>query len=341
MKVMHFHFGKDGGAERFFVHLVNALAERGVEQKSVIRPDRLWRSEIEGATKVTESHFRNLSLDRLLLPRKVMHMARRDRPDALMAWAPRASQLMPPYKGCIKISRLGDYPPRLDYFRNTDCLVCNTPGIAEHVRNLGWKRDVEVISNFTSTERVEPISRAVLDTPENAPVVMSMGRFVKRKGFHTLIEAVAKVPGVYLWLLGDGEERDDLDKLATDLGVSERVRFAGWQKDTRPFLAAADIFVMASSHEPLGNVILEAWAQGTPVVSSRSEGPQWFMRDGENGLMADIGDAEGFAHAIERIANDRALGSALAERGHQTLVSQFSKTAITDAYLRLFASKRP
>jgi glycosyltransferase involved in cell wall biosynthesis len=248
---------------------------------------------------------------------------------------------MPPYKGCIKISRLGDYPPRLDYFRNTDCLVCNTPGIAEHVRNLGWKRDVEVISNFTSTERVEPISRAVLDTPENAPVVMSMGRFVKRKGFHTLIEAVAKVPGVYLWLLGDGEERDDLDKLATDLGVSERVRFAGWQKDTRPFLAAADIFVMASSHEPLGNVILEAWAQGTPVVSSRSEGPQWFMRDGENGLMADIGDAEGFAHAIERIANDRALGSALAERGHQTLVSQFSKTAITDAYLRLFASKRP
>ncbi|MEY9563138.1 glycosyltransferase involved in cell wall biosynthesis [Sinorhizobium fredii] len=100
------------------------------------------------------------------------------------------------------------------------------------------------------------------------------------------------------------------------------------------------MFVMASSHEPLGNVILEAWAQGTPVVSSRSEGPQWFMRDSENGLMVDIGDADGFARAIERIANDRSLGAALAERGHETLVSQFSKQAITDAYLRLFASKR-
>ncbi|WP_164924332.1 glycosyltransferase [Sinorhizobium fredii] len=340
MKVMHFHFGKDGGAERFFVHLVNALAERGVEQTSVIRPDRQWRSEIEGATRITESNFRNLSLDRLLLPRKVMHMARRDRPNALMAWAPRASQLMPAYRGCIKISRLGDYPPRLDYFRNTDCIVCNTPGIAEHVRKLGWKRDIEVISNFTSTERVEPISRTTLDTPEDAPVVMSMGRFVERKGFHTLIEAVAKVPGVYLWLLGDGEERENLEKLATDLGAANRVRFAGWQKDTRPFLAAADIFVMASSHEPLGNVILEAWAQGTPVVSSRSEGPQWFMRDNENGLMVDIGDTDGFARAIERIANDRTLGAALAERGHETLVGQFSKQAITDAYLRLFASKR-
>ncbi len=340
MKVMHFHFGKDGGAERFFVHLVNALAERGVEQTSIIRPNRIWRHEIKDATRIKESQFRNLSLDRLLLPRKVMRMAQRDKPDALMAWAPRASELMPAYKGCIKISRLGDYPPRLSYFRNTDCLVCNTPGIAEHVRKLGWKRDIEVISNFTSTERVEPISRAVLDTPADAPVVMSMGRFVPRKGFATLIEAVSRLPDVYLWLLGDGEERDNLQRLAADLGVSERVRFAGWQKDTRPFLAAADIFVMASSHEPLGNVILEAWAQGTPVVSSRSEGPQWFMRDGENGLMVDIGDADGFARAIELIANDRALGAALAERGHETLVSQFSKEAITDAYLRLFASKR-
>ena len=97
---------------------------------------------------------------------------------------------------------------------------------------------------------------------------------------------------------------------------------------------------MASSHEPLGNVILEAWAQGTPVVSSRSEGPQWFMRDGENGLMVDIGDADGFAQAIDRIASDASLGERLAERGHETLMNQFSKQAITDAYLKLFASKR-
>jgi glycosyltransferase involved in cell wall biosynthesis len=340
MKVMHFHFGKDGGAERFFVHLVNALAERGVEQTSVIRHGRIWKKDIEGATRIIESNFRNLSLDRILLPMKVSSMARREKPDALFAWMPRASRLMPNYKGCIKISRLGDYPLRLDYFRNTDCLVCNTPGIAEHVRKIGWKRDVEVISNFTGTERVAPISRATLDTPENVPVVMSMGRFVPRKGFHTLIQAIAKVPDAYLWLVGDGEERANLEKLAADLGVAKRVRFAGWQKDTRPFLAASDIFVMASSHEPLGNVILESWAQGTPVVSSRSEGPQWFMRDGENGLMVDIGDADGFAQAIDRIAGDTSLGERLAERGHETLMNQFSKQAITDAYLKLFASKR-
>ena len=339
MKIMHFHFGKDGGAERFFVHLVNALGERGVEQTSVIRPGRIWRKDIEGATRIIESNFRNLSLDRILLPMKVSSMARREKPDALFAWMPRASRLMPNYKGCIKISRLGDYPTNLSYFKNTDVHVCNTPGIGEHVRRIGWKRGVEVISNFTNTERVTPIDRKSVDTPEDAPVVMSMGRFVPRKGFALLTEAVAKLPGVYLWLAGDGEEMGNVRKLAADLGVADRVRFLGWQKDTRPYVAAADIFVMPSSHEPLGNVILEAWAQQKPVVSSRSEGPTWFMRDGENGLLVDIGDTDGFTRAIERLINDRQLADHVAFGGHETLMGQFSEEAVANAYIELFRRK--
>ncbi len=339
MKVHHYHFGKDGGAERFFVHLVNALARRGVEQTAVIRPNRLWRKDIEQSARLIESNFRNLSPDRLLLPIKVLSRARREKPDALFSWATRASRLMPNYKGCIKISRLGDYPTNLSYFKNTDVLVCNTPGIGEHVRRIGWTRGVEVISNFTNTERVTPISRASLDTPEGVPVVMSMGRFVARKGFALLTEAVAKLPGVYLWLAGDGEERETVEKLAADLRVLDRVRFLGWQKDTRPYLAAADVFVMPSSHEPLGNVILEAWAQEKPVVSSRSEGPSWFMQHGENGLLAEIGDVDGFSSAIERLINDSTLAGHVAAGGHETLMRQFSEEAVAGAYIELFKRK--
>lgn len=339
MKVSHFHFGKDGGAERFFIHLVNALSRRGIEQTAVIRPNRVWRRDINTAVGVTESNFRNLSIDRILLPRKVLRMARSSKPDALMAWAPRASELMPDYKGCIKISRLGDYPTRLHYFKNTDVIVCNTPGIADRVRSLGWTRGVEVISNFTNTERVTPVDRRSVNTPEDAPVVMSMGRFVPRKGFALLTEAVARLPGVYLWIAGDGEEMENVRKLAVDLGAIDRVRFLGWQKDTRPYVAAADIFVMPSSHEPLGNVILEAWAQGKPVVSSRSEGPSWFMRDGENGLLADIGDTDGFSRAIERLINDCLLADRVALGGQETLVGQFSEEAVANAYIELFKRK--
>lgn len=339
MRVHHYHFGKDGGAERFFVHLVNAFARRGIEQRVIIRPNRIWRKDIEGVTEIVESNFRNLSLDRLLLPVKAAWLAKKERPDALMAWAPRASELMPAYDGCIKISRLGDYPTRLSYFKNTDVIVCNTPGIADRVRKLGWTRGVEVISNFTSTEKVVPVSRASVNTPEGAPVVMSMGRFVRRKGFHTLIDAMAAVPGAFLWLAGDGEEQEALEAQVKEHGMTGRVRFLGWQKDARPYVAAADVFVMPSSHEPLGNVILEAWAQKRPVVSSRSEGPTWFMRDGENGLLADIDDTACFSRAISQLIADRALAKTVAEGGYETLMQQFSEEAVAGAYIELFKRK--
>lgn len=74
---MHFQFGKEGGAERFFVKLINALARRGVEQTIFIRPDRIWRDEIDGSIEVIERNFRNLSPDRLLLPLKVKRIAAR------------------------------------------------------------------------------------------------------------------------------------------------------------------------------------------------------------------------------------------------------------------------
>jgi glycosyltransferase involved in cell wall biosynthesis len=239
----------------------------------------------------------------------------------------------------IRLSRLGDYPTHLGYFKNSDVLVCNTPGIGDHVRQLGWDRGVEVISNFTDTAIVEPASRAEADTPEGVPLVMTMGRFVKRKRFHLLIKAMTEVPDAYLWIAGDGEERQALEADVRENGLENRVRFLGWHKDTRRFVAACDVFVMPSSHEPLGNVILEAWAQKKAVVSSRSEGPMWFVRGGENGLLVDIDDVSGFARAINSLIADPQLATKLGENGRATLLSQFSEDAVCDAYIELFKRK--
>jgi len=324
MKVAHFHFGKEGGAERFFVHLVNSLHERNLEQISVIRPNRLWRDDIADASQIIESNFR---------------LAQDWQPNALFAWMPRACRLMPNYKNCIRIARLGDYPLRLDYFKNIDVLVCNTPGIAEHVRNLGWTRSVEMISNFTYAEAATPVSRADVDTPEDAFVVSSMGRFVPRKGFDVLVRAMSLNPNMYLWIAGDGEETGNLKKLAESLGVAGRIRFLGWKKNPNAYVSASDVFAAASSHEPLGNIVLEAWAQRVPVVSTKSEGPSWFMNHGEDGLMVEIGDADGFAQAFERLRSEQGLSQKLVEGGLKTLDEKFSKQVITDAYIDLFSRK--
>lgn len=340
MKVMHFHFGKDGGAERFFAHLVNAFARRDVAQRVIIRPDRVWRKDIEHAAEITESHFRNASPDRFLLPFRVQRTARRWKPDAMFAWMPRASRLMPSHTGCVRIARLGDYPKRLKYFKNIDVLVCNTPGIAEHVAALGWNRGIEVISNFTNTDRVAPVDRSQLDTPDGVPLICTMGRFVPRKGIDVVIRAVARMENAHLWILGEGEQEQNLRALTRQLNIESRVRFAGWHSDPRAYVAASDVFAMASSHEPLGNVILEAWAQRVPVVSSRSEGPLWFMRDSENGLLVDIGDDAGFAEAFERLMNQPKLAETLVAGGENSLMNQFSEEAVASAYLKLFACHR-
>lgn len=340
MKLAHFHFGKEGGAERFFVHLVNALHERGVEQKSVIRPNRTWQKDIEGATELKLSNFRNLSLDRILLPIHAKKLATDWQPDVMFAWMPRACRLMPSNVKPLRIARLGDYPLRLDYFKNIDVLVCNTPGIVQHVKDMGWDRGTEMISNFTYAKASSPVLRKALDTPEDAFVVSSMGRFVPRKGFDVLIKTMEFHKTMYLWIMGGGEEEENLKALATKLGVEGRIRFAGWQKDPNAYVKASDVFAAASSHEPLGNIILEAWAQDVPVVSTKSEGPSWFMNDGKDGLMVEIGDAEGFATAFTKLENNKSLCNTLAKGGKNTLQAKFSKQVITDAYLNLFSRKR-
>lgn len=340
MKVTHFHFGTDGGAERFYVNLVNALAKRKVEQISIIRPNRGWRKQIENSTQIIESHFRNFSIDKILLPLRVKKIAKEWQPDAMMAWMPRGAKLMPNYSKAMRLARLGDYPANLKHFGNIDVLVCNTPGIADCVKQLGWTKGVEVISNFTNTKPAKPINRAKYDTPKNAFVIVSMGRFVKIKGFDVLISALADTKDAYLWILGDGVEEENLKAQAEALGIENRIRWMGWQKDPAPFLAVSNVFAMPSSHEPLGNVVLEAWAQKVPVVSTKSQGPMWFMEDSTNGLMVDIGDAKGFANAFTKIKKSKTLAKKIVKGGTKTLNDRFSEEAICNQYLELFSRKK-
>ena len=337
MRIVHFHYGTDGGAERFFVNLASSFHQRGVEQQFFLRPDRTWKKDLEPFGPVYESHVRHVSLSRFTLAAKIRRVNAEFRPDVMMAWRPRVCRLMKAYPEVLRVVRLGDYTRELRQFAAADRMIVNMPGIAERVLSLGWDKPVDVISNFTRFGPCTPVSRAALDTPEDAFLVVGAGRFVHRKGFDTLIDAVARLPDVWLWLVGDGEERAALEKQVQDAGIADRVRFAGWQANPAPYMAAADVFVMPSRHEPLGNVILEAWSVGVPIVSSRSEGPSWMMQDGGNGLLADIDDAAGFADAIKRIKDTPGLSQTLVTGGRATLDSQFSVEGVTDAYLKLFS----
>ncbi|MEM9319573.1 MAG: glycosyltransferase [Pseudomonadota bacterium] len=338
-RVLHMHFGKEGGAERFFVNLVTAFGEAGVEQQFITRPGRVWADEIAGLGPVIHSHYRRIAPSSIWLTWRVRRLIDTWQPHAIMAWMSRSSRLIPDMPGIVKLTRLGDYPRHLKHFRFNDLIVPNTPGIAARCQELGWQGGLEVISNFVRDVTPEPVPRAAMDTPEGAFVVAGSGRFIRRKGFATLVEAVARQPDTWLWLIGDGPDRDDLATQAEAAGLAGRLRFTGWVEEPLHHIAAADCFVMPSRHEPLGNVLLEAWAAGTPSVTTASEGPSWFASDGRDCLIVPIDDAEAMEGAITRIRTDSALAQSLVAGGQATLSARFTREAVVGRYLEIFDGK--
>lgn len=335
-RILQMHFGKEGGAERFFVNLARALAERGVEQRFVIRPRRSWDADIAALGPVIRDNYRYLSISGQLLNLRVRRLARVWRPDAIVAWQPRAARLIPAWPDAVKISRLGDFPRHLRHFARSDGLIVNVPAIADDVRAQGWTRPVAMVSNFARDIVPAPVDRAALDTPGDAFVVAGGGRFVPRKGLDLLIRAAARVPDTWLWLVGDGRLRPELEALARAEGVAARTRFIGWVDEPIHHFAAADAVALLSRVEPLGNLALEGWRAGRPVVATRCEGPSWYMRDGIDGLMADIDDLDAVADALRRLRDDPDLRARLAAGGRARLAGLFDPDRIVDAYLASF-----
>lgn len=336
LRVIHFHFGKEGGAERFFVKLAQALARRGVEQRFIIRPNRSWDAEIAALGPVIRNNFRVTSLLTPLLHWQADRWVKTWKPNAVMSWMPRAARLVHRWPGVVKLNRMGDFPQNLKHFDNCDLLVGNVPGIAQTCRKLGWTKPAITISNFTPIVTPVPVPRASHDTPEGVFLVAAGGRFQPRKALDTAIRAIARIPGAWLWLIGDGRLRPDLEKLAADLGVADRIRFVGWVENPVHHIASADAFLLPSRHEPLGNILLEAWAAGVPSVSTQCDGPSWFMRDGIDGLMADIDDDEQIATALMALRDDPAAARVFAANARARLDEFFSEDAICNDYMRVF-----
>ncbi len=336
LKVIHIHFGKEGGAERFFVKLAQALGRRGVQQRFIIRPERSWDGQVATLGPVIRNNFSAMSPLSLLAHFQADRWVRQWQPNAVMAWMPRAARLVHPWPGVVKLARMGNFPGNLKHFGNCDLLVGNVPGIAQTCRDLGWTKPALTIANFTPVITSTPVSRASLTTPEDAFLIVAGGRFQPRKALDMAVRALARLPGAWLWLVGDGSMRAELEQLAVKLNVADRVRFVGWVNDPSNYISTGDAFVMPSRHEPLGNLLLEAWSLGIPSVSTRSDGPNWYMSDGVDGLMADIDNDTQIATALAFLRDNPEQAKTFARNAAQRLEGFLRKIAICVDYMRVF-----
>lgn len=341
MRVLQAMAGAEqGGAEAFFERLVIALHRDGLQQSVLIRrnPARAERLRAAGLTPV-ELPFGG-ALD-FSTKRAFARELARFKPHVAMTWMNRATSMCP--KGDFThVARLGGYYD-LKYYRSCDHLIGNTPDIVNYLVREGWAADrAHYVPNFVDVDPdAPPMSRAEHWTPPNAPLVVAMGRLHENKAFDTLIKAMARVPNAYFWLAGDGPEKEALEKLALAEGIKPRTRFLGWQEDVSPLLAAADLFVCPSRHEPLGNVVLEAWARGTPVVAADAQGPGMLIDHGRNGLLVPVDDPGAMAQAIAWMLDNPDASAAMAQAGREAFAKDYSAPIVISRYRAFFEQVAP
>ncbi|HYZ34917.1 MAG TPA: glycosyltransferase [Crenalkalicoccus sp.] len=302
----------DGGAETYFLRLTEALAEAGVAQAAALRAHPA-RDAALAAIGVPRAHF-PFSRFGFATRRGVRLYAETIGARTLLAWMSRAGGSLPagPWR---RIGRLGGYYD-LRFFRNCDLLVANTPDIRRYILAGGWPPErVLHIANFAEVDDHPALPRAALDTPEDAPLLLGMGRLHPEKGHDVTLRALAELPGAWLWLAGSGPAKAALQRLAAELGVADRVRFLGWREDAGALYRAADLCLFPSRAEPFGNVVVQCWCYGLPVVASRAIGPAALIHDGEDGLLVPLEDPRALAEATRRLLADAPLRARLREAG--------------------------
>lgn len=160
--------------------------------------------------------------------------------------------------------------------------------------------------------------RAVLNVDDSC-VFGSVGRLAPCKRFDDLARAFAiarkSLPNARLIIVGDGAERVPLHRLLEQLHLTDAVLLLGAKEDVVPFLGAMDVFVLPSSKESLGIVIVEAMAAGVPVIVTDLPGPRRLVLDGQAGLIVPVRSPEKLAGAMIRLAKNRELRNQLVEKG--------------------------
>jgi len=342
MRVMQVMAGaRRGGAEEFFVRLNIALAEAGVETRAVIRPFAERRAALTaGGIAVTELPFGGW-FDFVTESRLAAEIAA-FQPDIVLSWMNRATSFMPEAdektrrRDFIHVARLGGYYS-MKYYRHADHLIGNTRDVVDYIIRSGWPAGrAHHLPNFAEERTAPPVPRASLATPDKAPLFLAMGRLHENKGFDVLLNAFALLPIGYLWLAGEGPQRGALVSQAARLGIIDRVRFLGWRQDVPGLLATADALICPSRHEPLGNVVIEAWAHNKPVVAAAAKGPEQLIDNGVSGLLVPCEDVGALAIAMATVAVNKTLARKLAQAGHEAYMRQFTKQAVVEQYMTFF-----
>lgn len=179
--------------------------------------------------------------------------------------------------------------------------------------------------------------RGTLGLEPDIPLVGAAGRMVGVKDLDTMLAAVARLPGVHLALIGDGEERGALEDRARRSDLAGRVHFTGWWTDMPGALADLDVVALTSRNEGTPLALIEAGAAGRAVVATDVGGVRAVVEHGETGLLCAPGSAEGVADGLGRLLADPALRTRMGAAARVRTSERFGRERLLRDVRELYA----
>jgi glycosyltransferase involved in cell wall biosynthesis len=239
------------------------------------------------------------------------------------------------------------YSPTRREWRQTDAVVAVSEAAAKVLRSdsPAYSDKVRVILNgvaFQPPQRRREEVRAELGLSEE-PVGIIVARIDHQKGHDCLLEAAARLAKsglcVTLLIVGDGTARPEMESLAGKLGLRpEQIRFLGFRSDIPDLLAASDFFVLPSLNEGLPLSVLEAMAQGLPVVATPVGGIPEIILSNQHGLLVPVNDPSALAAALRTLVCDADLRHRLGGCGQERVREHFSFQKMAREYEALYAN---
>lgn len=224
--------------------------------------------------------------------------------------------------------------------RSADLVIVNSESSKEElIQNFGVKdKKIKVVPNPVEIEKIQLHCKKIPSHEwysENIPILISVGRLSKSKGYPYLLTAfseVLKEIECRLIILGEGEMRDELEILINRLGIKKNVNLLGFISNPYPYIAHSDIFVLPSLWEGLPNALLEAMALGKPVIATNcSKAVEEIIKNGENGFLIPVRDVLALKKAICRLLKNKSLQVKLSEE-NKDRIQKFDVSHIVQEY---------
>ncbi|UPW01292.1 glycosyltransferase [Halorussus gelatinilyticus] len=228
----------------------------------------------------------------------------------------------------------------------SDRVVSNSAAGATFVIERGAdERDVSVVRNgrdlsvYESATASEDV-RAGIGVPEDAPLVGTVGRLVERKGHHDLLDAWPTVldhhPDAHLVIVGDGPEREALERHIRRISSKNTVHLTGTRDDVPELLDAFDVFAFPSHYEGLPGALLEAMAAGLPIVTTPVDGNAELVHDGRSGRHVPVRDPNALAEELIDLLSNPDDAEALRTRAKQRANANFSLDTMVSEFEALY-----